>query len=170
MNVTPPDYRIGNGHDIHRLYPNHELWLGGILIDSAKAGFKTHSDGDVLSHAIVDALAGAIADGDLGTHFPEDDPLAENARSIEFVREFMHIIHQRGYEIENIDSFITLGTTRLQPYVSKIARELAIAIGIDRSRVSVKARSNDGIGPEGRGEAASATVTILLRRSQTDNS
>jgi 2-C-methyl-D-erythritol 2,4-cyclodiphosphate synthase len=165
--MTPPSddatpVRIGHGHDIHALHPGHQLWLGGVLVDSP-VGFATHSDGDVLCHAVVDALAGAIADGDLGTHFPEDDPQADEARSLDFVREFLPVVHRAGYRVLNVDSFITLGTTKLRPYLEEMAGNLAAALDVGRHQVSVKARSQDGIGPEGRGEAASATVSVLLR-------
>lgn len=157
-----PPVRIGHGHDIHALYPGHQLWLGGVLITESPVGFATHSDGDVLSHAVIDALAGAIADGDLGTHFPEDDPEADDARSLDFVRIFMPVVRAAGYELLNLDSFVTLGTTKLRPHLAAMAQNLAEALGVRRDQVSVKARSHDGIGPEGRGEAASATAVVLL--------
>ena len=158
-----PPVRIGHGHDIHALHPGHQLWLGGVLIAESPVGFATHSDGDVLSHAVIDALAGAIADGDLGTHFPEDDPEADDARSLDFVRAFMPVVRSAGYELLNLDSFVTLGTTKLRPHLAAMAQNLADALGVRRDQVSVKARSHDGIGPEGRGEAASATAVVLLR-------
>jgi 2-C-methyl-D-erythritol 2,4-cyclodiphosphate synthase len=149
------------GHDVHRLFPNRELVLGGVIV-SSEVGFDTHSDGDVLSHALVDALAGAIADGDLGTHYPEDDPDAEDARSLEFVREFSGYVRRAGYEIGNVDAFIVLGTVRLRPHIEEIRRNVAEALGIDLANVSVKARSNDGLGPEGEGFACSAWVNVLV--------
>jgi 2-C-methyl-D-erythritol 2,4-cyclodiphosphate synthase len=149
------------GHDIHRLFPDRELVLGGVVV-SREVGFDTHSDGDVLSHALVDALAGAIADGDLGTHYPEDDPDAEDARSLEFVREFGGYVRRAGYEIGNVDAFIVLGTVRLRPHIEEIRRNVADALAIDLMRVSVKARSNDDIGPEGEGTACSAWVNVLV--------
>jgi 2-C-methyl-D-erythritol 2,4-cyclodiphosphate synthase len=155
--------RIGHGHDIHALHPGRELWLGGVLVVESPVGFATHSDGDVLCHAVVDALAGAIADGDLGTHYPEDDPDADDARSLDFVRAFLPVVHEAGYEVLNLDSFVTLGTTKLRPYLEEMASNLASALDVRRDQVSVKARSNDGIGPEGRGEAASASAVVLLR-------
>lgn len=154
--------RIGHGHDIHALFEGCELWLGGVHIKEATRGFNTHSDGDVLSHAIIDALAGAMADGDLGTHFPEDDPDAENARSLGFVAEFAGYMRDHGYELVNLDSFITLGTTRLRPYIGQIRKRIADALGVPLERVSVKGRSHDGIGEVGRGDACSATATVLL--------
>src|SRR5436305_8570654 len=136
------------GHDVHRLFPDRELILGGVVV-SSEVGFDTHSDGDVLSHALVDALAGAIADGDLGTHYPENDPDAEDARSLEFVKEFAGYVRRAGYEIGNVDSFIVLGTVRLRPHIEAIRQSVADALSLDLARVSVKARSNDGLGPEG---------------------
>jgi 2-C-methyl-D-erythritol 2,4-cyclodiphosphate synthase len=154
-------FRTGLGHDVHRLFPDRELVLGGVVV-SREVGFDTHSDGDVLSHALVDALAGAIADGDLGTHYPEDDPDAEDARSLEFVREFSGYVRRAGYEIENVDAFIVLGTVRLRPHIEEIRGNVAEALGLDLGKVSVKARSNDGLGPEGEGSACSAWVNVLV--------
>ena len=156
-----PAYRTGLGHDIHRLFPGKRLVLGGVEIAS-DAGFDTHSDGDVLCHALVDALAGAIADGDLGTHFPEDDPAAEHARSLGFVEEFGRHVRARGYDIANVDSFVVLGTVRLRPHIEAMRTNIAAALDIELERVSVKARSNDGIGPEGEGSACAAWASVLV--------
>lgn len=154
-------FRTGIGHDVHRLFPGHELVLGGVTV-STEVGFGTHSDGDVLSHALIDALAGAIADGDLGTHYPEDDPETEDARSLEFVEEFARYVRQAGYEIANVDAFVVLGTVRLRPHIDAMRRNLAEALAVDIANVSVKARSNDGIGPEGEGTACAAWASVLV--------
>ncbi|MGB0096659.1 MAG: 2-C-methyl-D-erythritol 2,4-cyclodiphosphate synthase [Solirubrobacteraceae bacterium] len=154
-------YRTGIGHDVHRLFSGHELVLGGVTV-SSDVGFDTHSDGDVLSHALIDALAGAIADGDLGTHYPENDPDAENARSLEFVEEFAGYVRRAGYEIANVDAFVVLGTVRLRPHIDAMRRNVAEALRIDIANVSVKARSNDGLGPEGKGKACAAWVSVLV--------
>lgn len=119
-------YRTGVGHDIHRLVPGAPLVLGGVSIGS-DAGFDTHSDGDVLCHAIIDALAGAIANGDLGTHFPEDDEDAVEAASLGFLRDLRDTITSNGYIIENIDSFIILGTVRLRPHIDQMRNNVADA-------------------------------------------
>jgi 2-C-methyl-D-erythritol 2,4-cyclodiphosphate synthase len=156
-----PPFRTGLGHDVHRLFPDRELVLGGVVV-SREVGFNTHSDGDVLSHALVDALAGAIADGDLGTHYPEDDPEAEDARSLEFVREFAGYVRRAGFEISNVDAFVVLGTVRLRPHIEEIRANVAEALDIELAHVSVKARSNDGLGPEGEGTACSAWVNVLV--------
>lgn len=159
-----PDVRVGLGYDIHRLHLGHRLVLGGVEIP-AESGFATHSDGDVLSHAVVDALAGAIADGDLGTHFPEDDAAADEARSLDFVTHFLETVTARGYRVTSLDSFIVLGTVRLRPHLDAIRDNLAEALSLAPSRVSVKARSNDGIGPEGEGVAVSATAVVLVQQA-----
>ena len=156
-----PPFRVGTGHDIHRLMEGYALVLGGVHVPSS-VGFHTHSDGDVLSHALVDALAGAIGDGDLGTHFPEADPDAENARSIGFVDQFSLHVRAVGYEISNVDCFIVLGTTRLRPYLDAMRRNVAGAVDVDIKQVSVKARSNDGLGDEGQGRACAAWATVLV--------
>ena len=156
-----PPFRVGNGYDVHRLAEGYPLVLGGVPIP-ALAGFDTHSDGDVLSHALVDALAGAVADGDLGTHFPEDDPEAEDARSLDFVAQMSGVVRAAGYEIANVDSFVVLGTTRLRPHLDEMRRNLAHALAVDLAQVSVKARSNDGLGDEGAGRACTAWATVLV--------
>lgn len=158
------DHRVGLGYDIHRLFPGHVLVLGGVVVP-ADVGFDTHSDGDVLSHALVDAMAGAVADGDLGTHFPEDDPAAEDARSLDFVAEFNATLAGHGYRVTSLDSFVTLGTVRLRPHLDAMRDNIATALGLEPGRVSVKARSADGIGPEGQGEAASATAVVLVQKT-----
>jgi 2-C-methyl-D-erythritol 2,4-cyclodiphosphate synthase len=154
-------FRTGIGHDVHRLFPEHELVLGGVTV-STDVGFDTHTDGDVLCHALIDALAGAIADGDLGTHYPEDDPDSQDARSLEFVKEFGGYVRRAGYEIANVDAFVVLGTVRLRPHIDAMRRNLAEALAVDAANVSVKARSNDGLGPEGEGAACAAWVNVLV--------
>lgn len=155
------DFRTGVGRDIHRLVPGRALVLGGVSIPS-EVGFETHSDGDVLCHALVDALAGAIADGDLGTHFPEDDPDAVGARSLDFVQSFAAHVADAGFRISNVDSFVVLGPVKLRPHIAQMRTNVASALSLDESEVSVKARSNDGLGLEGRGEACSAWASVLV--------
>lgn len=158
--------RTGLGHDVHRLFPGRELVLGGVVV-STEVGFDTHSDGDVLCHALIDALAGAIADGDLGTHYPEDDPDAQDARSLGFVEEFGGYVRQAGYEIGNVDAFVVLGTVRVRPHIEAIRENVARSLGMDLADVSIKARSNDGLGPEGEGSACSAWVSVLVYPADT---
>ena len=154
--------RVGIGHDIHRLVPGRALTLGGVVIPS-DVGFATPSDGDVLSHALIDALAGALGHGDMGLYFPGDDePAAQGARSVEYVAAMAARVADAGLAVEHIDSLVTLGTVRLGPHLEAMRACLAEALGVPPGRMSVKARSHDGLGPEGRGEAASATVMALL--------
>lgn len=157
--MTP--FRTGLGHDVHKLFPGRQLVLGGVAIP-ADVGFATHSDGDVLCHAVIDALAGAIADGDLGTHYPEDDPGTEGARSLDFVREFAAYVRRAGYAVANLDAFVVLGPVKLRPHIEAMRANLADALGLELAQVSVKARSNDGLGPEGEGAACGAWATVLV--------
>ena len=155
--------RVGIGHDVHRLEAGRELVLGGVEIPAGK-GFATPSDGDVLCHALIDALAGALVEGDLGAFFPADeDPEAEGARSLDYLARMGDHVRSRALEVEHVDSFIVLGTTRLSPHLDAMRANVAGALGLDVARVSVKARTNDGLGPEGAGDAASATCVVLLR-------
>jgi 2-C-methyl-D-erythritol 2,4-cyclodiphosphate synthase len=156
--------RVGIGHDVYRLFPGCPLVLGGVTVP-AEVGFDTHSDGDVLCHALIDALAGAIADGDLGTHFPEDDPDADDARSLDFVRQFAAHVRAAGYDIANVDSFVVLGPIKLRPHIEQMRANLAEALDLPLDRVSVKARSNDGLDPEGEGTACGAWAAVLVSRT-----
>jgi 2-C-methyl-D-erythritol 2,4-cyclodiphosphate synthase len=157
--------RIGIGHDIHRLVPGRTLTLGGVVVP-AEVGFATPSDGDVLVHALIDALAGALGHGDMGVYFPaDDDPEAQGARSVEYLARMAEHVAAEGLAIDHVDGFLTLGTVRLGPHLDAMRAALAGELGVAAERISVKARSNDGLGPEGRGEAASATVAVLLSRA-----
>jgi 2-C-methyl-D-erythritol 2,4-cyclodiphosphate synthase len=160
--MLAPATRIGLGHDVHRLVAGRPLVLGGVDV-AAERGFDTPSDGDVLCHALIDALAGALSEGDLGRYFPADhDPAARGARSLDYVAAMAGHLDAARLQVAHVDSYITLGTTRLGPYLDAMAENLATALGVPRARISVKARTNDGLGPEGEGLAASATVAILL--------
>jgi 2-C-methyl-D-erythritol 2,4-cyclodiphosphate synthase len=159
--------RIGLGRDIHRLEPGRPLVLGGVEIP-AERGFATPSDGDVLCHALIDALAGALVEGDLGDFFPADeDPAAQGARSLDHLARMGEHVAHRGHAVEHVDAYIVLGTTRLAPHLDAMAANVAGALGAARDHVSVKARTDDGLGPEGEGRAASATAVVLLRRRPT---
>jgi 2-C-methyl-D-erythritol 2,4-cyclodiphosphate synthase len=139
--------------------------LGGVGIE-ADAGFDTPSDGDVLCHALIDALAGALVEGDLGRFFPaDDDPAADGARSIEYLEAMGRHVRSRGFAVEHLDAYITLGTTRLAPHLDAMRANVAGALSLPVERVSVKARTNDGLGPDGEGRAASATAVVLLREA-----
>jgi 2-C-methyl-D-erythritol 2,4-cyclodiphosphate synthase len=154
--------RVGWGYDIHRLIPGYPLVLGGVTFDDAFAGFNTHSDGDVVAHAIIDALCGALADGSLGQYFPEDAPEDQDARSIEFLSRFLPVLHRHSAVIQNLDCTIFVRDARIAPVADEMRRNIASQLGIDVKAVSLKGKNKDGFAPEGTGEAASATVVAFV--------
>ena len=153
--------RIGIGYDIHRLVEGRKLILGGVEIPFEK-GLLGHSDSDVLSHAICDALLGAAGLGDIGTHFPDSDPRWAGASSLEFLAHVVELIAQKGYRIANIDATVMAERPRLSPYVRTIRERLASVLTIDLDHVSVKAKTNEGLESVGHGEAMSAQAAALL--------
>ncbi len=153
--------RIGQGYDLHRLEAGRTLILGGLPIPYSK-GLAGHSDADVLTHAIIDALLGAAVLGNIGQHFPDTDPAHKNADSLELLRAAMRMIHGAGYALVNIDSTIVAQAPKLNPHLPGIRARLADTMDIPASRVSVKAKTNEYMGPEGLGEAISAQAVVLL--------
>lgn len=155
--------RIGIGYDIHRLSEGLPLILGGVTIPHGK-GFVAHSDGDALSHAITDALFGALALGDIGSHFPDTDPAYKGADSIVLLKKAAAIVRGHGYEIVNIDSNIVAQAPKLRPHIDAMRARLAEALNLSLDVVSVKARTNEHVGPEGREEAISTQAVVLLEQ------
>lgn len=155
--------RIGSSIDIHRLVENRRLVIGGIEIPYTK-GCLAHSDGDVLIHAIVDALIGALGLGDIGEHFSDKDPKYQNIDSTYFLKEIKKMLEKDEYEIVNIDSLVILEQPKLKDYKQKMKENIALHLGIDSSKVNVKAGTNEGIGPVGRNEAIEAHATVLIRK------
>lgn len=158
-------YRIGTGYDLHRLEEGRPLILGGVRIPFEK-GLMGHSDADVLCHAITDALLGALAKGDIGTHFPDNDPAYKDADSIQLLNRVAKIIAGAGYRVENLDCTVVAERPKLRDYIDRIRQSIAECIEVPTNRVSVKAKTNEGVGPEGRGEAISAQAVVLLMESQ----
>jgi 2-C-methyl-D-erythritol 2,4-cyclodiphosphate synthase len=154
-------YRSGTGYDVHRLVEGRPLVLGGITVLSDR-GLQGHSDADVLTHALMDALLGAAALGDIGDHFPDTDKQWKDARSVELLTQVRDKLAQRGYAIRSLDATVLCEAPRLGPYRDRIRAELAAAARLDRSQVSVKFGTNEGMGFVGRGEgiAAMAAATI----------
>jgi 2-C-methyl-D-erythritol 2,4-cyclodiphosphate synthase len=154
-------FRSGIGFDVHRFVEGRPLVLGGITVLSDR-GLKGHSDADVLTHAIMDALLGAAALGDIGDHFPETDPEWKDARSVEMLTTVREKLAHRGYAIRSIDASVICEAPRLGPYRDRMRAELASAVRLDRNQVSVKFGTNEGLGFVGRGEgiASMATATI----------
>ena len=153
--------RIGSSIDIHRLVENRKLIIGGVEIPSSK-GSLAHSDGDVLIHAIVDALIGALGKGDIGEHFSDKDPKYQSISSTYFLECVKKMLSDEGYEILNIDSLVILETPKLKDYKQKMKENIALHLGIDASKVNVKAGTNEGIGELGRNEAIEAHATVLI--------
>ena len=157
--------RIGQGWDVHRIAPGRPLILGGVVIPS-EFGLDGHSDADVLSHAVTDALLGAAALGDIGMHFPDSDPRWKNADSLQFLQHARDLALAQGYEIVNVDSTVILERPKLKDYRAAIREKLAQALNLHVDQVSVKFKTAEKVGPvgEGRSAEAQALVTLAYRR------
>lgn len=153
--------RIGFASDIHRLVANRPLILGGINIPYEK-GELAHSDGDVVYHALAESLLGALALGDLGTHFPDNDLKYKDIDSSILVKEVMEKVDERGYKISNIDISITLEQPKLRNYIDEMIKNIAILTKVNIDQVSVKAGTNEKLDDIGRGEAVKAESIVLL--------
>ena len=153
--------RIGHGYDVHRLTEGRALILGGVEIPYEK-GLLGHSDADVLLHAIMDALLGAAALGDIGKHFPDNDPAYKGADSLMLLGRVGEILSEEGYVIENIDSTIIAQKPKMAPHIEQMRRNIADTLGLDISRVNVKATTEEGLGFTGTGEGISAQAVALI--------
>jgi 2-C-methyl-D-erythritol 2,4-cyclodiphosphate synthase len=153
--------RVGIGYDVHPLKQGRRLVLGGVEIDHP-TGLEGHSDADVLSHAVIDALLGAAALGTIGEHFPPDDPKYEGVSSLDLVAMAANMVEEAGYMVANVDSVLIAEEPRLQPHLADMALRLADRLGLDRDLVGVKATSPEGMGALGRGEAIAAQAVVLI--------
>ena len=153
--------RSGIGYDIHRLAADRRLVLGGVAIEHP-TGLVGHSDGDVLAHALMDALLGAANLGDIGRHFPSDDPAYAGARSVELLRRVGALIRERGLGVGSLDATIIAQAPRLAPHIDAMRVTIANALAIGVDRVSVKATTNDGLGIVGSGDAIAALAIATL--------
>ncbi len=158
--------RVGMGYDLHRLVEGRRLVLGGIEVPFAK-GLAGHSDADVVLHSICDALLGAAALGDLGRHFPDTDPRYAGISSARLLETVLAEITRRGFEIENVDVTIVAEAPRLAPLLGAMRERVAELLRISPDRVNIKAKTNEGVGAIGRGEAIAAYAVCLLRCAQT---
>ena len=156
--------RAGTGYDLHRLVPGRPLVIGGTTIPS-EVGALGHSDADVVCHAVTDAILGALALGDIGRHFPDNDPQWKDASSIDLLRRAVALVHGEGYQVGNVDVTIILERPKLRGYVDAMRRSLADALSIGVEQVSIKGKTNEGMDAVGRGEAIVAHATALLRRA-----
>ncbi|HEY8460567.1 MAG TPA: 2-C-methyl-D-erythritol 2,4-cyclodiphosphate synthase [Blastocatellia bacterium] len=154
-------FRAGIGNDIHRLVEGRKLILGGVEI-AYDRGLLGHSDGDSLTHAITDAILGAAALGDIGSHFSDKDPRWAGADSLAFLRHACALLEERGFEIANVDATILAERPKMAPHIAEMKARLAEAMGIDRSRINIKAKTNEGLDAIGRGEAIGAQAVALI--------
>ena len=158
---TKPEYRVGVGTDVHRLAEDRKLMLGGVQI-AFPMGLLGHSDGDVALHAIIDALLGAAGLGDIGTLFPDTDPRFKDVDSKGLLLDVKDRIMLKQWEVVNVDLTVHLEQPRLEPYKGQIRRCIAGLLDMDFAAVNVKAKTNEGLGEIGRGEAIAATAVALL--------
>lgn len=154
--------RIGVGYDIHRFEEGRRLVLGGVEFED-EPGLAGHSDADVLVHAVIDAMLGAAALGDIGVHFPPDDPAYAGADSLNMLRTAAARVRHSGFEVESVDSTVIAERPRLARHMAAMRARIAGALGVDTGRVNVKATTNEGIGAIGRGEGIGAIAVALLR-------
>jgi len=154
-------YRIGNGYDIHRLVPERKLYIGGIEIPY-KYGLLGHSDADVLVHAIMDAMLGAVSLGDIGTHFPPSDPKYKDISSIELLKKVKKLVKLEKYKIANIDAVIQAEKPKMSDYISFMRDKLSDILEIKRDQISIKATTMEQLGPIGEGKAIASYAVVLL--------
>ena len=155
--------RIGHGYDVHRLVEDRDLILGGVNIPW-KLGLLGHSDADVLTHAIMDAILGAAAMGDIGMLFPDNDPAYKGADSLALLTEVMRRVREAGYEVVNIDATVLAQAPKLSPHKQQMRQNLADAAGLDVSQVSVKATTEEGLGWTGSSEGMAVHALALLTK------
>jgi 2-C-methyl-D-erythritol 2,4-cyclodiphosphate synthase len=158
------EFRTGIGYDLHRLAEGRRLVLGGVEIPFEK-GFEAHSDGDILFHAITDALLGAAGLGDIGELFPPTDPQWKDADSTVFLKQARELIESYGYGVANVDAVVVIERPKILPYRDQIRKRLAKILGIKADHVGIKAKTSEGVGPIGRGEAAEAHAVVVISRS-----
>jgi 2-C-methyl-D-erythritol 2,4-cyclodiphosphate synthase len=156
--------RIGNGYDIHQLVNNRPLILGGIKIEH-ELGLLGHSDADVLTHAIMDALLGALSLGDIGHYFPPGEPEWAGADSLKLLAKVAELIAERGWQVGNIDSVIVAERPKLKPHIAAMRERIATVLGLQPEQVGIKATTNEKLGPVGREEGISAYAVALLTQA-----
>jgi 2-C-methyl-D-erythritol 2,4-cyclodiphosphate synthase len=154
-------FRIGIGNDTHKLVEGRPLMLGGVHVVCEHGG-DGHSDADALLHAIADAILGAICEGDIGMHFPDSDPQWQDANSLQLLSRVVWLAHERGLHIVNIDSTVMLEEPKLRPYIFSMRENIAEALGVELSCVSVKAKTGEGLDAVGQGLAVAAQAVVLI--------
>ena len=165
MTSKSPKFRIGNGYDIHRLVIGRKLIIGGVKLNHPEnLGLDGHSDADVLSHSIMDALLGALSLGDIGKYFPPADEKWKDVDSLILLSKVIDLVRKQGWEINNIDSVIVAERPKIKPYVEIMKRNLSKTLKIDDSFIGIKATTNEKLGPEGREEGISCHSVVLLEK------
>jgi 2-C-methyl-D-erythritol 2,4-cyclodiphosphate synthase len=154
-------FRIGIGYDTHRLVEGRPLILGGVKVESDR-GSDGHSDADALTHAIVDAILGAMCEGDIGLHFPDKDAKWQGASSLQLLARVMWLAGEKGMRVINIDSNVLLEQPKLRPHIQAIRESLATVVGIDSTNISIKAKTGEGMDAVGREEAITAQAIVLM--------
>jgi 2-C-methyl-D-erythritol 2,4-cyclodiphosphate synthase len=154
-------FRIGIGHDTHRLTEGLPLILGGVRVEALR-GAEGHSDADALSHAVADAILGALCEGDLGVHFPDRDPQWKDADSLDLLARVAWLMTGRGWRVVNLDATVMLERPRLRPYVQEMRERLAQTLNVEPSCVSVKAKTGEGVDAVGHYEAVTVQAIVLL--------
>lgn len=157
--------RFGIGYDVHALVEGRPLILGGVQIPY-ELGLLGHSDADVLTHAIIDALLGALALGDLGAHFPDQDEKYRGISSLLLMEKIVELVRRQGYQVNNLDSIVIAQRPKLAPYVAAMRETLAKVLGVEVAAVSVKATTTEKLGFEGRGEGIGAQAIVSLRKRE----
>ena len=160
--------RIGHGYDIHRLVTGRPLILGGVTIDHC-LGLAGHSDADVLVHALMDALLGALALGDIGRYFPPEDPRWRGANSLVLLQQVAALVREKGWRVVNVDTVLVAERPRLRPHIPAMAANMATRLGLSPDQVGVKATTNEKLGPEGREEGISCSAVVLLVHAPEDS-
>ena len=156
--------RIGHGYDVHRFEAGDHVVIGGVSIPHER-GLAAHSDGDVLIHAICDALLGAIGAGDIGKHFPDNDPVNKDIDSRVLLRKVMHLVSTEGFQLANVDVTVVAQAPKMAPHIDAMCRHLASDLGASRGQVNVKATTTEKLGFAGREEGIAAHAVVLLERS-----
>lgn len=157
--------KIGFGYDLHRLVEGRKLILGGVHIPYEK-GLLGHSDADVLAHAIMDAILGALALGDIGRHFPDTAEEFRDADSMLLMKKVYEIMKKRGYEIANLDAVIVAQKPKMMPYIEQMREEVAAVLHMEKECANIKATTTEGLNAEGRGEAISSQAVVLLQKRE----
>ena len=154
--------RVGIGYDIHRFEDGRPLILGGVEVDG-ETGLAGHSDADVLLHAIIDAVLGAAGLGDIGRHFPPDDPEWKDASSLDLLARTLALVRDTGFTLGNVDATVIAERPRLSPHIHSMRERIAEALNVEAGRVNVKATTNEGLDAIGRGEGIAAMAVVLLK-------